>query len=311
VPLAKRAESGPHCLAVKRFAFLISLLIITAGVTSGADRRIAFEANDAVQIANLDETVVRNLTNGIFPAISPDGKSIVFTSVQSTDGQYVRRLSTIEIASGVSQLFDAIPSDNSYYATWSPDGQWIAFTLRADGLWHLAIIKSDGTEFRFVKKGEQDKVTLYSPCWARDGKSLFCHDMTNIYRLALDGSVLAQWRIEQIAPSGGMSGDGRIDVSPDGQRLLLSMDMDEEYDRKNWDGPVPALWSYDLSTGASVRLTSKNLFAWDGCWLDDTNILFVSQGPQDKQAALYRANGKILKRLIENARRPTVSLLPK
>ena len=121
----------------------------------------------------------------------------------------------------------------------------------------------------------------------------------------------AQWRIEQIVPNGGMSGDGRIDVSPDGQRLLLSMDMDEEYDRKNWDGPVPALWSYDLSTGASVRLTSKNLFAWDGCWLDDTNILFVSQGPQDKQAALYRANGKILKRLIENARRPTVSLLPK
>jgi len=104
-----------------------------------------------------------------------------------------------------------------------------------------------------------------------------------------------------------MTGDARIDVSPDGHRLLLSADMDEEYDRKDWDGPVPALWSFDLSTEAAVRLTSKNLFAWDGCWLDDNNILFVSQRPGDKQAALYRTTGKTLKRLIEDAHRPTVS----
>lgn len=292
---------------MKWFAFLLSLLFVTAFNASGADRRIAFEANDAIYIANLDVTVVRNLVNGIFPDISPDGKSIVFTSVQNTDGHYLRRLSTIDIASGTRQTFADVPSDNSYYAMWSPDGQWIAFTLRADGLWHLAVIKRDGTQFRFVKKGEQDKVALYSPCWARDGKSLFCHDMTNIYRISLEGAVLDQWPIEQIAPNGVMSGDGRIDISPDGQRLLLSIDMDEEYDRKNWDGPVPALWSFDISTGAAVRLTSKNLFAWDGCWLDNTNVLFISQGPQDKQAALYRANGKAIKRLIENARRPTVS----
>jgi TolB protein len=212
-----------------------------------------------------------------------------------------------EITSGNRHVFGDIPSDNCYYASWSPDGKWIAFTLRADGVWHLGMTKADGTDFKLIKKGEEDKVTLYSPCWARDGKSIFCQDMTNIYRLSLDGSVLAQWPIGKLVPNGAMSGDGRIDVSPDGNRLLLSVDMNEEYDRRDWDGPVPALWSFDISTGAVVRLTPKNLFAWDGCWLDDANVLLVSQRPGEKQAAIYRTVGKNVKRLIENARRPTVS----
>jgi Tol biopolymer transport system component len=104
-----------------------------------------------------------------------------------------------------------------------------------------------------------------------------------------------------------MSSDDRIDVSPDGHRLLLSVEMDETYDRADWDGPVPALWSFDVNSQAAVRLTSKNLFAWDGCWLDNSNLLFVSQRAGEKQVSIYQTNGKDLKRLIENARRPSVS----
>src|SRR5437016_12735195 len=52
----------------------------------------------------------------------------------------------------------------------------------------------------------------------------------------------------KIVPKGDMSGDGRIDVSPDGKRLLLSIDMGEESGRKDWDGPLPALWSFDLES---------------------------------------------------------------
>src|SRR5205823_869157 len=141
----------------------------------------------------------------------------------------------------------------------------------------------DGTDFKFIKKGEQDKVTLYSPCWARDGQSIFCQDMTNIYRLSLSGAALAQWSIRKIVPNGAMSGDSRIDVSPDGHRLLLSLEMDETYDRKDWDGPVPALWSFDLSSEIAVRLTARNLFAWGACWLDNANVLFVSQRAAEKR----------------------------
>ena len=76
-----------------------------------------------------------------------------------------------------------------------------------------------------LKKGDSNEVRRYSPVWARDGQSVFCQNMANIYRLGLDGVVLAQWKIEKIIPNGDMSGDGRIDISPDGKRLLLGIDM--------------------------------------------------------------------------------------
>ena len=101
-----------------------------------------------------------------------------------------------------------------------------------------------------------------------------------------------------------MSGDGRIDVSPDGKLLLLSIDMGEEHNRKDWDGPPPALWTFEIATQKAVRITPKSLFGWDGCWMDDENVLFLSQPANGKEASIYRISidGKNLRRLIKNAR---------
>ena len=273
---------------------------------SAADQRIAFERENSVFIANISASLVRKLVEGTLPAMAPDAKTVAFTTIRGTN-RNIQPPAVIAVNTGAVRTFDKVPGDNSYHVAWSPDGAWIAFSLRADNLWHLGLVRSDGSEFRFIRKGETDKAALYSPCWARDGKSIFCHDIGNIYRLALDGSVAGEWKISRLVPNGAMTADGRLDVSPDGKRLLLSVDMDEEYSRPDWDGPVPALWSLDLGTGVAVRLTSKDLFAWDGCWLDNTNLLFVSQRTGDKQTAIYRTNGKELIRLIEDARYPSVS----
>jgi TolB protein len=106
-----------------------------------------------------------------------------------------------------------------------------------------------------------------------------------------------------------MSGDGRITVSPDGKFLLLSIDMGEEHNRKDWDGPLPALWTLEIATQKAVRMTPKTLFGWDGCWIANDNVLFLSQATGEKSASIYRMSidGKNLKRLIKNARFPTVS----
>jgi TolB protein len=171
------------------------------------------------------------------------------------------------------------------------------------------VVNSDGTNFHVLKPGVQGEVTRYSPIWARDGKSVFCEDMSNIYQIGLDGAVRAKWKINKIVPKGDMSGDGRIDVSPDGKRLLLSIDMGESSGRTDWDGPLPALWSFDLQSQKATRLTPKKLFGWDGVWLDNDNILFLSRDAGEKEDSIYRmsTDGKNLKLLIRNARFPSVS----
>jgi TolB protein len=246
----------------------------------------------------------------MFPAISPDGTRVAFNTVAKTgDRTYVRHIAVVDVATGKVNVFKDVPGDNSYYPSWTTDGNQILLTTRPHEVWDLVTINSDGTNFHVLKPGVQNEVTRYSPIWARDGQSVFCEDMTNVYQLGLDGAIRAQWNIGKIVPKGDMSGDGRIDVSPDGKRLLLSIDMSEESGRKDWDGPLPALWAFDLKSQKATRLTPRKLFGWDGVWLDNDNILFISRDAGERENSIYRmsTDGKNLKRLIKNARFPSVS----
>jgi TolB protein len=294
----------------KKISLPILFLLFGAASSFAAPQMIAFERNQAVWIANLDGTGEKKVADGIFPAISPDGTRVAFNTVEkASDTSYVRHIAVIELATGKLNVFKAVPSDNSYYPSWTADGKQILFTTRPHEVWDLVVANSDGTNFHVLKPGVQNVVTRYSPIWAHDGQSVFCEDMANVYQLGLDGAVRAQWKIGKIVPKGDMSGDGRIDVSPDGKRLLLSIDMGEESGRKDWDGPLPALWSFDLQSQKATRLTPKKLFGWDGVWIDNNNILFLSKAAGEKEDSIYRmsVDGKNLKRLIKNARFPSVS----
>jgi TolB protein len=285
-------------------------LYLVSAVIVAASPMIAFERSDAVWVANFDGTGEKKIADGIFPAISPDGLRVAFNTVEKTSGTtYVRHMAVAEIANGKTNVFKDVPSDNSYYPTWSSDGKRILFTLRQNEVWNLGVINSDGTEFRILRKAEPNEVTFYSPAWARDGQSVFCEDMTNVCQIGLDGKTIAQWKIDKIVAKGDMSGDCRIDPSPDGKRLLLSVEMGEEANRKDWDGPLPALWSFDLSSQKATRLTPKKLFGWDGVWINNDNILFLSRAVGEKEDSIYRMSidGKNLKKLIKNARFPSVS----
>jgi len=291
---------------------LSSLFLVLFGAVAalGAPQMIAFERNDAVWIANVDGTGEKKIADGIFPAISPDGTRVAFNTVERiSDTKVMRHMAVVDVATGKVTVFKDVPSDNSYYPSWSPDRKQILFTTRPHQVWDLVVINNDGTNFHVLKPGDQNAVTRYSPIWARDGQSVFCEDMTNIYQLGLDGAVRGQWQINKIVPKGDMSGDCRIDVSPDGKRLLLSIEMGEESGRKDWDGPLPALWSFDLQSQKATRLTPKKRFGWDGVWIDNNNILFLSKAAGEENDSIYRMSidGKNLKRLINNGRFPSVN----
>jgi dipeptidyl aminopeptidase/acylaminoacyl peptidase len=159
---------------MKKIIALAFVLITSALAAFAGEHRIAFERSDAVYVANLDGTAEKKIADGIFPAISPDGTQVAFNTVEKTsDTTYVRHIAVTTVATGKTTIFKDVPSDNSYYPTWSPDGKRILFTLRQNEVWDLGLINSDETDFRVLKKGAQNEVTRYSPIWARDGQSVF------------------------------------------------------------------------------------------------------------------------------------------
>ena len=282
-----------------------------AAIAAGPSRKIVFGRNGHVLVANIDGAGAKRLITGTSAAFSPDGTQIAFLShaAYADPADPETHIAVIDIASRKVKIFKAIPSSRCLDPVWSPDGKWIAFQSRRESTeWisDLAVVRPDGTGFNIIKKGEEPpKSAFNSPCWARDGRSIFYHDTINIYRLGLDGVVLGQWKIDKIVPFDYMTGGGRIDVSPDGKRLLLTIDY-----RKDSDAPPPSLWSFDLTTQAAVRLsTPKELWIEVGCWLDNNNILVVSRSPNDAPGEIYRMSidGTNVKRLITNARGVSVS----
>src|SRR5204862_5702233 len=111
---------------MKRIILLGFTLAFSSASGFCADRQIAFERNQAVWIANIDGTGEKKIADGIFPAISPDATRVAFNTVEKTsDTSYVRHIAVVDVATGKLNVFKDVPSDNSYYPSWTADGQHI------------------------------------------------------------------------------------------------------------------------------------------------------------------------------------------
>lgn len=99
-----------------------------------------------------------------WPAVSPDGKEIAFSS--SRDGDFEIYLMGID-GSNVRRLTKSPGIDNR--PTWSPDGKRLAFTSNRDGNYEVYVMDADGSNLRRVTNHpERDDY----PAWHPDGRRL-------------------------------------------------------------------------------------------------------------------------------------------
>jgi len=296
---------------VKRFAFYISFCIVIVAFAAAPQRKIAFERGDNVWIANLDGSDAKKVAAGSLPNISPDASRLAFNTNEDSKTRPgpERHIAITDLASGKVTVLKDIPSDNCFGPVWSPDGNKIAFSITAEKEWHLGIVDADGSGFRFVKNAQLKSDAFGAPTWARDGKSIFCHDLDNLYHIDLDGNVLKKWTLSKVLTEAGMNGNDRLSVSPDGKTLLMDVDLGAEHERKNWDGPQPAVYVFDFDTEKTTRVTAKEDFVWDPCWLTNDEFLCLIQKERENEPCLYRMplNGKNPKLLVKHARTPSAS----
>ena len=293
-------------MKITALSVIISLAL---GSFACAAPKLAFERDGTVWIAGLDGKGAKKLANGALPQISPDGTRVAFNTQDPDMKSPARHIAIADVATGKVTVLDKTPGDNCFGPAWSPDGTKLLFSIFLNSVWQIAVINVDGTGFSVVKKAASKNNSFYSPSWAADGKSFFCHDLEAIYRCDLSGNVIKTWRLHDIIEHGDMNSGDRLSPSSDGKWLLMDVDMDEDHGRKNWDGPPPALWLLDLETNKAARLSKKDFFAWDPAWIDDKEFVFISQGPKENTPSLYRGAAKSndAKIILKNVRTPSVS----
>jgi TolB protein len=235
-------------------------------------------------------------------AFSKDGKWIAYVSFPEGTLWRSKLDGSDRLQLSFAPLYAMVPC-------WSPDGKQLAFSIMTHNVWDLGLVNADGSGFRFVKNAELKSEAFGAPAWARDGKSIFCHDLENIYHIDLDGNVLKKWELSKILTDASMNSGNRLSISPDGNALLMDVDCGSEHERKNWDGPQPAIEKLDLSAEKAVRITGKDDYVWEPFWLTANELLCIMQKENEKQASIYRMSldGKNPKLLVKDARTPSAS----
>jgi TolB protein len=296
---------------MKRFTIALVICLSLSVGTNAAERKIAYERGENIFVANVDGTHSKKIAAGALPEISPEGTRVAFNTEgdAKTRPGPERHIAIADVASGEVTVLPNIPSDNCFGPVWSPDGKQLAFSIMADKAWQLGLVNADGSGFRFVKNAELRPDAFGAPEWARDGKSIFCHDLDNIYRIDLDGNVLKKWELAKILTDASMNGNDRLSVSPDGKALLMDVDCGAEHERKDWDGPQPAIERLDLTADKAVRITGKDDYVWEPFWLSANEFLCIIQKENENRPSIYRMSldGKNPKLLVKHARTPSAS----
>jgi Tol biopolymer transport system component len=130
---------------------------------------------------------------------SPDGTKV---AVAAANGPFWKTfVRSVYIASASGSSFQRIgPLGNIWDAVWSPNGQWIAFSMATratGGLFQLYLMHPDGSGIRQLTSGSDDLSSLH-PTWSPDSNQLLFLRGTsnagdaNIWSTNVDGSHLYQ-----------------------------------------------------------------------------------------------------------------------
>jgi dipeptidyl aminopeptidase/acylaminoacyl peptidase len=174
------------------------------------------------------------------PSLSPDGRRIAFVS----DLNGVPQVWTIAAEGGFPNLVTAL-DDPISSVVWSPDGEWLAFSLAPGGGLNqqVYLVHPDGTGLRRLTDGGKDNNWLGE--FTHDGKHLFL--ASNRRDPATTDSYLvdvATGELRQVAENQGIG--GIVEVSRDGRHAVLG--------RLKSRGSND-LFLIDLTGGAEVLLT--------------------------------------------------------
>ena len=194
-----------------------------------------------------------------FPSLSPDGKSIVYSSAASGNGDlYLQRVE----GRNTTNLTADSPADDTQPA-FSPDGTRIAFRSERGGGGIFVMGATGETVRRLSDVG-------YNPSWSPDGRFIVCAQETIEQPTSRYSNASALWVIDVSTGQRRQVtvGDAvQPSWSPHGHRIAYwAADATGQRD----------LWTVPAQGGAPAALTNDRFVDWSPIWSPDGRYLFFS-----------------------------------
>lgn len=203
--------------------------------------------------------LTENAGNNTSPAMSPDGKTIIFVSTR--DGQ--QHLWNMDVAGGRVQRVTEGTQDMT--PVFSPDGQWIVYRSYVSGNPNLFRLPVGGG-----RPTRLTEVISATPSISPDGKTIACIERP---------VALAQVRIALVPLDGSPA--KLIDAKDAPQRFVVWTNDGQSLVYLKNEGAVSNLWLLPLNGGDPKQLTHF-----------DSNLIFNFAISRDGRLALTRGTEK-------------------
>ena len=263
------------------------------GIKGVAGTEIAFvsdrKGNKEIFVMDADGVNQRAATaNGSinnFPAWSPDGDSILYTSYRRNNRPMLFLSSRIRGRPG--RLLEKVGEDvPQYRGVFSRSGERIAVVMSTNGAADIFTARSDGARLEQLTK---NRVIDVSPTWSPDGKRIaFVSDRTGapqVYVMDSDGS-----NTQRVTYQGTYNTNPAW--SPDGQWIAYESRLESQFD----------IWLIDLDGHVNVPLLNHPRSDEAPTWAPNSRKLAFSSKRRGR-ADIYvvDVSGENLQRITEGA----------
>jgi TolB protein len=255
---------------VRRFVLLALPLLLLADGACKPPRRAAKSALDVTGAVASLERVTTEPVDEVRPAISPDGKVLLFNVMLTERGQSKKTLVGVEPSTRAQRTLYTSDKSRSIDPCWMPDQSSYIYASDAPGSWSLvrALTATPNAAVNVVAAGE----IANAPAWptaSPDGKrvafSTLAHGERQIAIIGIDGA-----RLTLIG-----SGDSPA-WSPDSKRIVFGRNVGKHHH----------LFLIDPESGTNlVQLTSGEFDHNDPAWSPDGQyIIFSTNRTSDEEA---------------------------
>ncbi len=176
---------------------------------------------------------------------------------------------------------------------WSPDNRWIAFeSNREGGIFHIYVMKADGSELRALTRGENDD---QHPSWSPDGKTILFDSSDGIHQdiwavNVADGNKRQLTHVDGLAECAASS--------PDGQRIAFYIYKDMTLNI--WSARADGSDARPLTRDLADAMRQEPTMAWHApAWSPDSQWLAYTGG-DGKSIWMMRADGSNPRSIISD-----------
>jgi TolB protein len=213
---------------------------------------LAYQDGDKIVATSIDTMKQISFGGATDPAISPDGNKLAYTLSDSVGNRSIWIADMENKSQGKLQ----VNSKNYYQATWSADGNAIAFNIfNSKNLWKIGVIKADNSGY--VMLDSASKINVYAPSWKNE-KEIIGQDLNNLYTFDLSGKLI------DTKPIAGLIGkdfsiacSNRFFYTKDGEKLIFNAGNTDVLD--GLTGPSEAVYVLDLKSKKVTRISPTGI----------------------------------------------------